>query len=483
MSETIAEKISKDDIQKQNIRVAVTRSEFMIKMPRFYRAFNYVDMWPDSQIPTFATAPIYEARSKKLTGYHDLMWNPNFTIQLSDMQLIGAQMHELLHIILGHTTSRLPELKSFTVNQQGQAILDSKSDTFKEDLVKTQIWNIATDLAINCMIKSYLQDPKGLQELGLFPGKNEFAQFPEFKTAEFYYEELMKQHQQNMKDLDKILKELKKQFDKGKIGSHCEWVESDEKGKVTKESASKTGAQKKTETDQKSANIPITVDDISKELDEISEDLGLGKQAGNSGGTTKYTDLSKGKELKTPGWMKKTTHASVHGFEVSPVATRKVPNRRYGILFPGRKRVTHRNKCLIAVDVSGSISKSLLNKFTEHLNKMKKYADFDLFFFNQNIIDKTGQSYSPDKAEKALCKWKTGMNFYISGGTDFEPLFIFWNRVRTKYDSFFIFTDGQADYQTPPIRSKEVNWILYSCSYSTNIKHGNKYNIDKPEEN
>jgi len=59
-------------------------------------------------------------------------------------------------------------------------------------------------------------------------------------------------------------------------------------------------------------------------------------------------------------------------------------------------------------------------------------------------------------------------------------LFIFWNRVRVKYDAFFIFTDGEAGYVTPPTRAKEVNWILYNSSdwYSSNIKHGNKYPME-----
>ena len=477
------EKIEVDEkaLRMQNIRIAVTRADFMTKMPRFYKAFDYVDMWPFEKIDTLCVAPIYDKGTKELTGKHDLMWSPKFTAQLSDKQLLGVQMHELLHILLGHTTNRSPKYKSFRVNAQGQGEIKDK-----EDQAIAEIWNISTDLAINSMIKDFLKDPAGLQKIGLFPGEGNFANLPELKNAEFYFEELMKQHKQDMKDLDKLLKELKKMFQEGKIGSHGEWVETDGKGKVTKEGSAKAGGRKdpdKEDKENEAKEDDVTADDIAKDLQEIAEDCGL--TAGDSTGTTKYADLSAGKEKKTPGWMKKTTHASIHGFEVATIATRKVPNRRYGILFPGKKRVAHRNKCLIAVDVSGSINRPLLVKFTEHLNKMKKYADFDLFFFNSSIIDKSGNTFDPSEGEKALCKWKTGMQFHVGGGTDFEPLLKFWNRVRVKYDSFFIFTDGEANYSTPPSRSREVNWILYaSSSYWTNaIKHGNKYNInDKVED-
>jgi predicted metal-dependent peptidase len=476
-------KVSEAAIREQNIRVAVTRADFMTRMPRFYKAFDYVDMYStsDSRVETLCVAPEYDSTTKELTGYHDLMWNPTFTAQLSDQQLIGVQEHELLHIILGHTTKRRPEYKSMSINSKGQAEIKDK-----EDQVMNELWNIACDLAINCMIEGDLFDPKGLKDVGLFPGEKQFAQFPKNRTAEFYFEELYKQHKQNMKDLDALLKDLKKQFAEGKIGSHGEWVEADGKTrKVTKESgkaaARKGAGEAKTSGADKDAP---TADEIAKEIEDISEEMGLGQQAGTSGGTTKYTDLSKGKELKVPGWMKKTTHASVHGFEVSPVATRKVPNRRYGILFPGKKRVAHRNSCAVFVDVSGSIDRPKLVKFTEHLNKLKKYADFDLTFFNHSLIDVNGREHSPSEGEKCRCKWKTGMNFYVGGGTDFEPIMLYWNRVRSKYDAMFIFTDGEASYQTAPLRPREVNWILYASSnwYIEAIKHGNKYNINEKAE-
>lgn len=478
--------VSEAAIRQQNIRIAVTRADFMTKMPRFYRAFDFVDMYPSDRIDTLCVAPEYDAATKELTGHHDLMWSPKFCAQLSDKQLLGVQEHELLHILLGHTTTRSPKYKSMYVDSTGQAKLDPKSDAFKEDQVVAELWNIACDLAINCMIKGDLQDPAGLQKVGLFPAQDNFAQYPEFKTAEWYFEELMKQHKQDMKDLDKLLKELKKMFEEGKIGSHGEWIDIDGQGKVIKEGITKVGAKKAGDKEDKGtdeSDAP-TADEIAKEMEKISEELGLGTQAGTSGGTTKYSDLSKGKEKKTPGWMKKTTHASVHGFEVSPVATRKVPNRRYGILFPGKKRVSHRNKCIVYVDVSGSISKPLLNKFTEHLNKMKKYADFDLVFFNHSLISITGKEFTPEEGEKCICRWKNGMDFHVGGGTDFEPIIKMWNRVRAKYDACFIFTDGEANYQTAPNRPKEVNWVLYASSswYTNAIKHGNKYNINKTEE-
>ena len=473
-------KLTENEIRNQSIRVAISRAEFMTQMPRFYKAFDYVDMYQDERVDTLGVAPQYDAQTKELNGFHDLIWSANFTNQLTEKQLLGVQMHELLHIILGHTTNRCPEYQSKKIDNHGQARLDPKSDAFKLDMVMMELWNIATDLSINCMIEKYLRDPGAKWQDGLFPGQGNFASFPKFKTAEWYFEELKKKHQQDMNDLSKALKDIKKAFQDGKIGSHGEWVETDEKGKVTSQGGKPV--EKKEKEEGEAQDSEVTIEEIEKDIQEIAKDLGLGgKQAGTGNSTTQSVDLSAGKELKTPGWMKKTTHASTHGFEVSPVATRKVPNRRFGILFPGKKRVVHRNKCLIAVDVSGSIDSNLLTKFTQHLNRMKRHADFDLFFFNDDIIHpQTGQAYRPEEGEKALCKWKTGMKFYIGGGTSFEPLFQFWNRVRQKYDFFFIFTDGYASYSTPPKRNKEVNWILYGSP--DNCKHGNKYQIGDSNE-
>lgn len=469
---------TEEEIRGQSIRIAVSRADFMTGFPKFYRAFDYVDQFPDSRIPTMGVRPLYDKDTQELTGRHDFIWSPKFAATLTDKQLLGVQMHELLHILLQHTTTRAPYRGKIKINKGGDAQLEEK-----EDQMHALIWNIATDLSINCMIKSYLQDPKG-PKVGLFPGQGEYAALPEYRSAEFYYEQLLKEYEQEKKEMQKLINKLKEILKKAQGGDHGDWVEADDKGKVQKGNGQ--GGIKVQGNGPKGDQESPTADDIAKEMEKIANDLGCGgiKAGCGTNATSKYTDLSAGKEKRTPGWMKKATHASAHGFEVSPVATRKVPNRRFGILFPGRRRVSHRNKCLIAVDVSGSIDRPLLDKFTHHLNNLKKHADFDMFLFNSGIINKNGQNFTPETAEKAVFQWKTGMDIYIGGGTDFEPIMLFWNRVHRKYDSLFIFTDGEAGYRTPPTKPREVNWILYAQSdwYKDAIKHGNKYDIKNKEE-
>jgi len=485
ISDVIEIPIDEQTIRQQIVRIAISRADFRAEMPRFYRAFNYVHQYPNLEIPTMCVSPLYDQETSKLTGWHDFMWSPKFAKDLTDKQLMGVQMHELLHILLGHTTGRGPDLNRSKIIKDGCRSWNPKSPNVKEDMAMHELWNIASDLSINCMIKSYLLDSNNKKWTGdqlCFPGSRDFVALPEFKTAEWYFEELKKTYKQEMTEIDKFLKKLLELFGKCQVGSHGEWVDKDEDGKVLAGGKSSEKSEEKEEGDSP-AEDETTADEIEKELDEIADVVGCGGQrAGHGGTTTKGVDLSAGKEKSTPGWMKKTTHASTHGFEVAPVATRKVPNRRYGNLFPGRKRVSHRNKCLIAVDVSGSIDRPKLNVFCEHLNKMKRFADFDLFFFNEYICHpQTGKSFTPDEGEKALTQWKTGMQFYTGGGTDFEPIMKFWNRVRVKYDTLFIFTDGQANYQTPPVNPKDVNWILYDNSgyYKKIIKHGNKYDMNE----
>jgi len=482
-------KLNPQDAQKQIVRIAITRADFRAEFPRFYKAFDFVDQMADEDIDTMCVAPYYDGDTKQLTGKHMFLYSPTFASEISDQQLIGVQMHELLHILLGHTTNRTPDYKSFNITSTGDAQVRDLRDQ-----MMAQLWNVATDLAINSLIESWLRDPKGKKDLGLLPGDKDFPldKFPKGLNAEQYMERLMKDHKQDLDDADamqKALEQLGKAMAKAGAGDHGQWVDADGDGKVTGEpkTGKKVGKHQGTPRNENGEGDPTpgdgepTADEIGKELGDIAKDLGISQWAGTSNATSgKYVDLSKGREVKTPGWMKKTSHASTHGYEITPQLTRKVPNRRFGMLFPGKRRLSARNKVLVAVDVSGSIDREQLNKFTEHLNNMHRFADFDLFFFNHSIINTKGGAVEPSKAESALCHWKKGMQFYVGGGTDFEPLFRFWNRVRIKYDAFFIFTDGEAGYQTPPIRNKEVNWILYNSSdwYTNNIKHGNKYPMD-----
>jgi predicted metal-dependent peptidase len=473
----------KEDYSKQNIRVAVNRAELYAEYPKLYKIYDYIDMVIDDKIPTLGVMPLYD-ESNELIGKYELIWNPKFTDELSDKQLKGVLLHEGLHIVLDHTTSRCPEYSSKMIVGGKLAV---KED---EDRVKAATWNIAGDLAINQMIRELLQDkdPKAKWHGGLFP-ENKELKLPANQNAEFYYKAIIDQKMKEYKDAKAMAEALEKLFKEMGIGSHGEWVETDKKtGQVTKGNSSgkqpidiegkEPGPGEETDKEKEEK----TKSDIKVEtgLDQFSREA----HAGVGSSTSDKVDLKIGAQKKTPGWMKQTKHASVHGFTILPLLTRKIPNRRYGLQFPGKRRQQVGHKVLVAIDVSGSIDKPLYNDFCAHLNNLQRYAQFDIVFFNSSILDAEGKSYSNSNSEQAPRPFKRGMSCHIGGGTDFEPVITLYNKVRNKYDAIFIFTDGEANYQTPPVRPKEVNWIVYNSSpdyVKANCPHGNIHPMQRGE--
>lgn len=474
--------LKKKDYSKQNIRVAVNRSELYAEYPKLYKIFDYIDMVIDDSCSTLGVLPLYDYNSE-LTGKYDLNWNPNFTDELSDKQLKGVLLHEGLHIVLDHTTSRIPEYKSKMIIGGKMAI---KED---EDKVKAEAWNIAGDLAINQMIRDLLEDKASKWHGGLFPENKELNLLPN-QNAEFYYKAIIDQKMKEYKDAKALAEALGKLFKELGIGSHGEWVETDKKtGQVVKGNSS---GKQPIDPNEKELGAGEETDKEKEEKtkSDIKVETGLDvfqqSHAGTSNAISDKIDLKIGVQKKTPGWMKQTKHASVHGFTILPLLTRKIPNRRYGLQFPGKRRQQVGHKVLVAIDVSGSIDKPLYNDFCAHLNNLQRYAQFDIIFFNSSILDADGKCYNTSNAEQAPRPFKRGMSCHIGGGTDFEPVITLYNKVRVKYDSIFIFTDGCANYQTKPTRSKEVNWIVYNSdpdSAKQNMPEGNIHFMKRGEYN
>ena len=91
------------------------------------------------------------------TAQFEMLYNPAFFADLSDLERTDVLKHEFYHVIFQHVTDRLP------------------AD------VNMKLWNVATDLAIN----SHLHN---LPEGGLIPGEPDtpFADLPKGESAEWY---------------------------------------------------------------------------------------------------------------------------------------------------------------------------------------------------------------------------------------------------------------------------------------------------------
>lgn len=128
---------------------------------------------PTGKVPTFAT------------NGKEMLYNPVWCDSLTLGQVACVVLHEVCHVVLGHTF------------RLGTLMGKARSREVKER------FNIASDLAINSrLMPEYVaicprNELADLVKQGCFPRNGRFAEFPELKSAEWYYAELLKTEKQN----------------------------------------------------------------------------------------------------------------------------------------------------------------------------------------------------------------------------------------------------------------------------------------------
>lgn len=153
---------------------------------------------------------------------------------------------------------------------------------------------------------------------------------------------------------------------------------------------------------------------------------------------------------------------ALRGFRASVIAssrclTRMKPNRRTGFAHMGSKH-DFSTRLLIAVDVSGSISDSMLSHFFSVIIKFFKYGVkiIDVIQFDTQI---KGPAVSLDKVHK-----QKEFKVYGRGGTSFQPVFDYVEGDG-KYDGLIILTDG---YAPAPTKNRRIRTdILWVCESET----------------
>jgi predicted metal-dependent peptidase len=401
---------------------------------------------------------VYRLNNKKSQSHKDeekfvIEYNPSFTRKFSERQAQGMLMHEMLHVVLRHIDLRMPKDIEEGTTMGGE--LDPGE--------KAYVWNVACDIALNQLLKDFLQDEDDpTKHIGVFP--EDFG-LPEGKTAEFYFRELYKVAEEQKKAVRDLVKEIArkiKEFD-----SHDKWGRGGDKEERSKGGYDKDYDWDKEQEENENKGEGEEEDELSKAAREVAKELGLesGRRAGTSNETIDTIVFSRLAGVKpVPLWLRKVSHTSVHGFETVIESTRKKPNRRFGLRFPANKRVSVGNKLLVAVDVSGSISMPLYHNFMKHINELSRHAGFDIIFFNHDLVG------------KIIRYQKKDLKVNIGGGTSFEPVMRLWNSRHRDYDALYLFTDGEASYSTPPKRSRDVNWIIYN-NPSFEAPHGKVYHM------
>lgn len=310
-----------------------------------------------------------------ITTSVNLYYNPDFWSSLPEVQQIAILEHEVHHILYNHIS-------------RGEGLNHA-------------VHNISTDCAINGYIG-------GLPEGSLYPEK---LGLKRYRTSEEYYNTLIKR-------ADKLLWGMCV-AGKGKDGK-----DKDGKGECrgTLDDHGKWGKGNK-DDDYVKEKIKQVVNKVCDALD--SEGKGIGNLPAH------LQDLIK--KLRKPplNWkliLRRFLYKASYAVNES---TRKRPNKRFGMAFPGSK-TQPRLKLGVAVDTSGSIDDYFLNVFfneVEHINnacaevwviecdaEVGRFYKYNPKTFDPHVTGRGGTAFQPaiDKATElqvdALCYLTDGQN-------------------------------------------------------------------------
>ena len=129
----------------------------LLKDEPFFAALSRrVEKVSTTSIPTAAVGLNREAMQ------YEFLYNPAFFEKLTEAQRRGVIIHEFYHLVFRHVSNRRP------------------AQVIREPERFFKLWNIATDLSINCLIGA-----ENLPENCCIPGGKSFEDFPSQESAEF----------------------------------------------------------------------------------------------------------------------------------------------------------------------------------------------------------------------------------------------------------------------------------------------------------
>ena len=403
---------------------------FMQDVPFFAEISRHLKKIPSRDgNPTAAVT--YDKKADEICLY----WNPEFFESLSNWEIRGVLTHEFYHLVFGHLSARRKK--------------------------PGDMWNIATDLAINSIIIENAgkhrnldqdnPDSRPLPAFALIPGqwprkidgremtKEEKAassrgelisKFIKLQASEYYFNKLQELAQQEKKKKGEK-GEGEGEGDKGddwinSMDNHESWDDMPDEmreyieGKVKAIMEKAVRAADATSTGW--GNIPA----------EIREDI----------------RRSVGTVINWRSVLRQFIGCLVRGHRTTSI---KRINRRYPYVHPGVKR-GYVAKLLIAMDQSGSVSNEWVEEFFSELSTVTKKVDvtllpFDCHCSNADLVEwKKGQSNLPSRVK--------------AGGTDFDaPTRVFNDpQNRGRWDGLLIMTDGGAG-APGPCRARR-GWVL-----------------------
>ncbi len=333
-----------------------------------------------------------------------LYYNPNFLNKIIEnegkQKLKGIIEHELLHLVYDH----IGRCKQFNYNQQ--------------------VWNIATDIAINQLIDKTIMPNKIIKPL--YP---KLFNLPEKKNADWYYDKLKSSSNQGQGKKSK--EQSNNESERDNFDDHSKWKTSTGNAKMAREVVKKIVKEAYENTKKMRGYVSSSLEEVISELLKPP--------------TISWRRLLKqyvGASIKT-GWKRSW----------------KRPNRRFIFREDIKGKVNLRTlKLAVAIDTSGSMSES---EFIEFLNELR--GILHAYKHKVKIIqcDANIQSIE-DFHPYSKIKFK----FKGRGGTSFKPV-IKWYNKHPDIELLIYVTDGYGD-QEEIKTNKDIIWCLTSNGMNIN---------------
>lgn len=358
-------------------------------------------------------------------GSFKFFWNPDFINTLSGNHVRGLIIHEFLHLILEHVTTRRRQPHG--------------------------LWNVATDLAINSLIK-----PELLPKCCLYPGPRpkelgpwKSLEIPESPAGVESKRKPKRKMTTEERDLnDHMMQLMEKLPVKETADFYFEALVNDPK---IKEEMKKGGGTIKVVLGGEGEGSVGSVDDhdLWDEMDEDIKDM-IREQvrdmvsrgirdcdSSNSWGTVPM-ELQKTLREMVAGQVDwKAVLRNFIGMSVSCEKSNSIKrvNRKYPYIHPGRKK-KYRAKIVVYIDQSGSVGDDNIEEMFGELNCLARHVDFTVFPFDTEVS-------VADRLEWKRAQKKPTIRFR-SGGTDFSAPTKHFNEHKGEWDGMVIMSDGEC---------------------------------------
>ena len=408
------------EIKKFDLNLHVAR---LLQQEPFFAALSRrIDKRSSTMLPTAGV------RVNPDTAQFEMLYNPEFFAGLTDAQRQGVLIHEFYHLVFEHVTSRKP------------------------GGIGHKIWNFATDLSINGLIKRNML-PDGC----LYPGEGHFTEYPVGLSAERYLKML--------KEDEQFQGEGEGEGEEGQ----CEGEEGQGEGQAGTpgdgEGKGGSGGPKQFDSHEGWGEVDQATADIAKErLKGFTKKAAEEASKSNSWGSVSSRvrkEIMKGLK-STINWRKVLKFFIGQNQRSDRSNSIKRINRRFPYIHAGKK-VNRVANFAISIDQSGSVGDQMLAKFFAELNKLAEYATFTVVPFDNRVF------------EDKVYVWKKGENKkkerVLCGGTCFDAPTEYVNK--RKFDGHIVLTDGYAP--KPKRSSCKRMWLIpESCKghlyFKTNEK-------------